>query len=259
MRYCSGMLAGPRLRQVALVAADCDAQASRLREAFGWGEPFHDQGIIHFGLTNAVFAAGDTFVEVVAPVQRDTTAGRYLERRGGDSGYMAIFQVPDLVAARRRVAEAGVRVVWAADHADIAGTHLHPKDVPGAIVSLDWADPAESWRWAGPSWTGQAPPHRQGGLAGLTVEVNDPVSAAGRWAAVLGLTCSHDDAGSTIWLAEAGQTLRFVPVVSGRGEGITEVRLTTGLQPARRQGQAARICGVDFIVTGRAEPGGAPA
>ena len=36
-----------------------------------------------FGLTNAVFTVGDTFVEVVAPAQPDTTAGRYLERRGG--------------------------------------------------------------------------------------------------------------------------------------------------------------------------------
>jgi len=62
-----------------------------------------------FGLTNAVFAVGDTFVEVVAPARPDTTAGRYLERRGGDGRYMAIFQVPDLAAARRRLASLGVR------------------------------------------------------------------------------------------------------------------------------------------------------
>ena len=131
------MLAGPRLRQVALVVTDCEGTASQLHEAFGWPEPFHDPGVGQFGLTNAVFAVGDTFVEVVAPVQPSTTAGRYLERRGGDSGYMAIFQMPDLADARRRIADAGVRVVWTADLDDIAGTHLHPKDVPGAIVSLD--------------------------------------------------------------------------------------------------------------------------
>ena len=153
------MLTGPRLRQVALVAHDCGQVAGELREAFGWGEPFHDPGVGRFGLTNAVFAAGDTFVEVVAPVQAGTTAGRYLERRGGDGGYMAIFQVPDLAAARARLPGLGVRVVWTADLPDIAGTHLHPKDVPGAIVSLDWAKPAGSWRWAGPAWTGRVPEH----------------------------------------------------------------------------------------------------
>jgi len=76
------------LRQVALVARDCGQVAGELRRAFGWPPPFHDPGVGRFGLTNAVFAVGDTFVEVVAPAQPDTTAGRYLERRGGDGGYI---------------------------------------------------------------------------------------------------------------------------------------------------------------------------
>lgn len=241
------MLAGPRLRQVALVAADCEATVAQLREAFGWAEPYQDPGIGHFGLTNAVFGAGDTFVEVVSPVEPVTTAGRYLERRGGDSGYMAIFQMPDLAKTRRRVAEAGVRVVWQADHEDIAGTHLHPKDVPGAIVSLDWADPPETWRWAGPAWTGQAPPHPSGGLSGLTIEVDDPAAAAARWAAVLGLTVTDVDGTATIELGPARQELRFVPVASGRGEGITEVRLT-----AERPAPTVQIAGVSFVSTATA-------
>src|ERR1700731_841210 len=102
--YCWGVLTGPRLRQVALVAHDCGRVAAELSRAFGGAEPFRDRGVGRFGLTNAVFAVGDTFVEVVAPARADTTAGRYLERRGGDGGYMAIFQVPDLVAARFRFA-----------------------------------------------------------------------------------------------------------------------------------------------------------
>ena len=123
------------------MARDCVQVAGELRRVFGWPPPFHDPGVGQFGLTNAVFAVGDTFVEVVAPARPGTTAGRYLERRGGDGGYMAIFQVRDLAAARRRVAGLGVRVVWTAELPDIAATHLHPGDVPGAIVSLDWAVP----------------------------------------------------------------------------------------------------------------------
>ena len=271
-----GMFAGPRLRQVAVVAADCGETARQLQETFGWAEPFHDPGVGRFGLINAVFAAGDDFVEVVTPSQPDTTAGRYLDRRGGDSGYMAIFQVPDLAQARHRVAAAGVRVIWSADLADIAGTHLHPKDVPGAIVSLDWADPPESWRWAGPRWTGRAPGTRlRGGLSGLTIGVNDPAVAAGRWAQVLGLPIADGADGAhgahsadsadrvgdadrfgdadvsgatghfgsiTVRLTQAGQDLRFVPVTSGRGEGITEVRLT-----GEREVPPAQIAGVRFV------------
>ena len=237
------MLNGPRLRQVALVAHDCGQVSDELRAAFGWGEPFHDPGVGRFGLTNAVFAAGDTFVEVVAPVQAGTTAGRYLERRGGDGGYMAIFQLPDLGAARARLPGLGVRVVWTADLPDIAGTHLHPKDVPGAIVSLDWAEPAGSWRWAGPAWTGRVPEHPAGGgVTGLTIEVADPAAAAARWAAVLGVAWTAGEAANGaaagIELAGWGQRLRFEPARPGQGEGITAVSVA-GL-PA---GQAARVIG----------------
>ncbi len=206
------------------MARDCDQVAGQLRAAFGWAQPFHDPGVGRFGLTNAVFAAGDTFLEVVAPARPDTTAGRYLERRGGDGGYMAIFQVPDLAAARRRLAGLGVRVVWTADLPDIAATHLHPRDVPGAIVSLDWAAPEESWRWAGPSWTGRAPEHAPGGVTGLTIEVGDPPAAARRWAAVLGIPASDGNAAVTV-LPGSGQRLRFVPAPAGRGEGITAVTI----------------------------------
>ena len=244
------MLAEPRLRQVALVAADCAATARQLQDVFGWPDPFHDPGVGRFGLTNAVFAAGDTFVEVVAPIQPATTAGRYLERRGGDSGYMAIFQMPDLAAARHRAAAAGVRVVWTADLDDIAGTHLHPKDVPGAIVSLDWADPPESWRWAGPEWTRRAPAHAFGGLSGLTIAVTNPAGAAARWAEVLGLTVTADGSAVTIDLQHAGQDLRFVPAPDDHGEAITEVRLLT-----EREVPPVEIAGVQFVSAGQARGG----
>jgi len=223
--YCWGVLTGPRLRQVALVAHDCGRVTAELSRAFGWAQPFCDPGVGQFGLTNAVFAVGDTFVEVVAPVRPDTTAGRYLERRGGDGGYMAIFQVPDLTAARRRLADLGVRVVWAADLRDIAATHLHPKDVPGAIVSLDWAAPAESWRWAGPSWTGRAPEHSGGRVTGLTIEVNDPPAAARRWAAVLGISVTGGGQATVVELPAWDQWLRFVPARAAGGEGITAITI----------------------------------
>jgi hypothetical protein len=213
------------LRQVALVARDCGLVAGELRQAFGWAQPFHDPGVGQFGLTNAVFAVGDTFLEVVAPVQPDTAAGRYLDRRGGDGGYMAIFQVPDLAVARRRLAGLEVRVVWTADLPDMAATHLHPRDVPGAIVSLDWAAPPQSWRWAGPSWTGRAPGHAAGGVTGLTIEVNEPSAAARRWADVLGISAVSRGRTALVELADAGQRLQFVPARAGQGEGITAVTI----------------------------------
>src|SRR5215469_10093675 len=98
---------------------------------------------------------------------------------------MAIFQVADIAASWRRIAGVGIRVIWRADLPEKASTHLHPRDVPGAIVSIGWAMPDQSWRWAGPAWTRRAPEHSPGGLTGLTIEVTDPAAAAQRWAAVL--------------------------------------------------------------------------
>lgn len=224
-----------------MVAHDCDRVASELRSAFGWPPPFHDPGVGQFGLTNAVFAAGDTFVEVVAPAEPATAAGRYLERRGDDGGYMAIFQVPDIAAARRRIAALGVRVVWTADLPDIAATHLHPRDVPGAIVSVDWATPAQSWRWAGPAWTGRAPAHAPGGVTGLTIEVTDPAATARRWGAVLGIPAGSGRRGALIELPASGQWLRFLPTGPGHGEGIVAVTIA-GLQ----DGVPRTIGGVRF-------------
>jgi catechol 2,3-dioxygenase-like lactoylglutathione lyase family enzyme len=242
-----------RLRQVALVARDCGAVAGQLRHALGLGPPYHDPGVGQFGLTNAVFAVGEDFLEVVAPAQPDTAAGRYLERRGGDGGYMAIFQVPDLAAARRRLADLGVRVVWTADLPDIAATHLHPGDVPGAIVSLDWAAPPQSWRWAGPAWTGRAPGPGPGGVRGLTIEVSDPPAAARRWAAVLGLPGADGGNATVVELPGSGQRLRFVPARAGHGEGITAVTI------AGLTGGPRLIGGVRFDAgkDDRSEPEGA--
>ena len=234
----------PRLRQVALAVRELQPVAGALGEAFGWAEPFHDPGVGAFGLQNAVFSAGDTFVEVVSPVREGTTAGRYLERRGGDTGYMAIFQVADVRAARERVAAAGIRVVWQADLGDVAGTHLHPRDVPGAIVSIDWADPPGSWRWAGPAWTGAAAPHSPGGVSAISVEVNEPLAAARRWAAVIGVEAEGEGDSAAVRLVNAGQVLRFASLRTGRAEGITEVTLAgTG-----RTG-THDIGGVRFVAT----------
>ena len=179
---------GVRLRQAVVAVGDLDTTVKQLRETFGLLEPFEDPGVEAFGLRNAVFAIGDTFLEAVSPMQPGTTAERYMDRHGGDCGYMVIFQFDDLEAARKRAAALGVRVVWQADMDDISGTHLHPADMRGAIVSLDRADPPGSWRWGGPEWTGKEGVGAPGRVVGITVSVPNPDRVAECWADVLGVS-----------------------------------------------------------------------
>jgi hypothetical protein len=183
-----------RLRQAVLVAGELEPVAATLRSTFALGEPFRDPGVGEFGLANTVFALGDCFIEVISPTRADTAAGRYLERHGGDGGYMVIFDVEDLDGARSRAHALGVRVVWQIDLPDISGTHLHPADMRGAIVSLDRSEPYGSWRWGGPAWTGRTGAGAAGRLAGITVAVADPVAVAARWGEVLGVAVSDGEA-----------------------------------------------------------------
>jgi hypothetical protein len=173
-----------RIRQTVLAARDLDRTRARLGEQLSLGEPFADPAVGYFGLENLVWAIGDTFLEVVSPVQDETAAGRLLDRRDAqECGYMVMFQVDDLDAARERAAAAGVREVFDVDFDEIREVHLHPADMRGAIVSLSEPDPSESWKWGGPGWERRS---AAGSIAGITVAVADPAAAAERWSAIVG-------------------------------------------------------------------------
>ncbi len=211
-----------RLRQAVLVASALEPVATALRSALELDEPFRDPGVGAFGLENVVFALGDCFLEVVSPTQADTAAGRYLTRLGGDGGYMVIFDLEDLEGARSRALGLGVRVVWQIDLPDISGTHLHPADMHGAIVSLDRSHPYGTWRWGGPAWTDQIGAGAPGRLAGITVAVADPVAVAARWGEVLGVAVSG---GEGPMLRLDGGDVRFTTADGEQGEGLVEIAL----------------------------------
>jgi hypothetical protein len=211
---------GVRLRQAVLVASDLEQAASALRGGLGLGEPFRDPGVAEFGLANAVFALGDCFLEVVSPTQPDTAAGRYMERQGGEGGYMAIFDLEDLEGAMARAEQLGIRTVWQIELPDICGNHLHPRDMQGAIVSLDRSEPYGTWRWGGPEWTGKTGRGAAGRLAGITVAVDDPPSVAARWAHVLGVPGSNQQSPTLI---VDGSRVSFVAAKDGLAEGLVEI------------------------------------
>ena len=177
----------PRIRQ--LVFASYDAEdIERLRHILDLGDGFVDPGVAVFGLTNGVFALGDQFLEVVVPTEDKTAAGRFLDRGNGIGGYMAIFQTDDLAKVRAYADAHQIRRVWDIDVEDISASHLHPADIGAAIVSIDEARPAGSWRWGGPDWQAQA---RPGALRQVEIVAIDPKQLAARWAGVLGLEANH--------------------------------------------------------------------
>jgi hypothetical protein len=224
------------IRQIALVARELEPVVADLCAVLGVEVGFRDPGVAEFGLHNAVMPVGRTFLEVVSPVREGTTAGRFLDRRGGDGGYMVILQTADIEADRRRLATLGVRVVWQVALDDIATAHLHPRDIGGAIVSLDQPRPPGSWRWGGPDWEAKARTDVVRGIASVTLAATDPPRLASRWAEVLGLPAPR---GTELSLDPG--VIRFVPA-DERGEGIVAVGLTA--VDAARAVAAARARGL---------------
>jgi len=207
-----------RLRQIALVGQDLDAAKADIVDVLGLGGDYADPGVGKYGLHNAVWPIGDTFLEVVSPHQDGTTAGRLIEKRGGDGGYMVILQCDDLAEARARIAAEGVRVVDQFDGKGVAFTHLHPRDVGAAILSIDHMEPKERWEWGGPNWRENVRTEVSAGIVGAELQSDDPGKMAARWAGVLGLPVEHEGEGWRIGL-EGGE-LRFVKPTDGRGEGL---------------------------------------
>jgi len=208
-----------RLRQVALVARDLEPVVDDLCSVLGIAVSFRDPGVAVFGLHNAVMPVGDTFLEVVSPVQPDTTASRYLERRGGDGGYMVMLQSDDLDADRQRLAQVGVRIAWSIDLDDIRGSHLHPRDVGGAILSLDQPVPPAAWRWAGPGWEASMRTQVVTEITGVELQSADPLGLAHRWSQILKRPVARTGSGVIRIVLDQG-AIRFVAATDGRGEGV---------------------------------------
>ena len=78
---------------------------------------------------------------------------------------MVIVQVENLAQEKVRLASTAIRTVFSDDRGNAKAIHLHPKDVPGAIPSLDEMTPSESWYWAGESWEQRAGRYARGILA----------------------------------------------------------------------------------------------
>lgn len=212
-----------RLRQIALVAEKLAPIEEELADVLGIAVAHRDPGVGTFGLENALLPIGDQIVEVVAPTRENTAGGRYLERRGGDGGYMVITQCGDHVPRRARVEALGVRIVGQFETAEFRNMQLHPRDTGGSFFEIDEQlgdrahQPDGPWEPAGPNWADFRRLQRVTAIVAAEVQCDDPDRTAARWSEIaqIGLT----GAGNRVLpLDNAG--VRFVSCSDGRPEGL---------------------------------------
>jgi hypothetical protein len=215
-----------RLRQIALVASDRDAVTSQLCQVFHVNIAYHDPALHSLGLHNSLVAINDQFVEVVAPITENTTAERYRQRRGGDTGYMLIFQTNDHAKHRALVEEHKVRIVANFSARGFHNMQLHPADTGGVFFEIDQEDDPDLWHPAGKSWRETIDTTFVEAIVGVDIACSDPERTAHRWSDLLdipvsiGSNCGHHK------LRLGTETIRFVQV-SDRGEGLEAVEIKT--------------------------------
>jgi hypothetical protein len=98
-----------RLRQICLVAPHLEPVIGDIAGIMGLNVCYRDGNVAKYGLENALLPVDTILLEVVAPFQTGTAAGRFIEKTGGRGGYMAIFCCDDPDARGAHAREMGVR------------------------------------------------------------------------------------------------------------------------------------------------------
>ena len=248
-----------RLRQICLVAAQLEPRLDELAEILGLALCYRDGNVARYGLVNGLLPIDRCFLEVVAPTRPGTAAGRYLERRGGDGGYMVILDCDDIERRRRHMDEIGVRIANPIRHDAYTGLQLHPRDTGGAMLEFNHTAGGESldgpYAPAGPRWQSAIRTGVTTALLAAELQSPDPEALARRWSGILERPLGKDAAGAPEIALDLGR-LRFIPASDGRAEGLGGLDIAVAnrapiLAAAQRRGVAVNgdritLCGTRF-------------
>jgi len=231
-----------RLRQICLVAPSLPPAVRIFEEVFGLEVCYRDPNVARYGLENALFPIGTTFLEIVAPIVDDTAAARFLDRSGGRGAYIVIFDCADPGARAARAEHLGVRIASTHRHHGFHGFQLHPKDCRAAMLELDHTvggeNPMGPYGPAGGSgWSASIRTDVTRRIVRLLAESPTPDDLARHWASILEMPL-------------AGRRLATAPVdivvaESARGNREAVTRLVLEVVEARRVLEAARHRGLE--------------
>tara|TARA_Y100001934_G_scaffold104096_1_gene127976 strand:- start:233 stop:1009 length:777 start_codon:yes stop_codon:yes gene_type:complete len=214
-----------QLRQICLVAEKLEPVLQDLTGILGINRCYVDPGVGAFGLENTLMPIGRNFLEVVAPVQEGTAGGRYLERRGGDGGYMVITQADSretFTTVRQQALDNGVRVAFESDRDDWSLCQLHPGDMKAAFLEIETDahnDFNGSWHPVGGlGWEDKVKQDVTVDYTGVELQSPDPAELSQLWSKVTGIAAELR--GTDIVIPLNNVVLRFVEATDGRGAGL---------------------------------------
>jgi methylmalonyl-CoA/ethylmalonyl-CoA epimerase len=129
-----------RLNHVAIVVPDLAAAATLYRDVLG-AAVSAPVPLPEHGVTTVFVTLPNSKIELLAPLGADSPIASFLARNPSGGMHHLCYEVPDIVAARDRLAAAGARVLG--DGEPRLGAHgkpvlfLHPKDFAGTLIELE--------------------------------------------------------------------------------------------------------------------------
>ncbi|MCY3884257.1 MAG: hypothetical protein OXG24_05000 [Gammaproteobacteria bacterium] len=252
-----------QLRQICLVARELRPVIDDLTYVLGIKSCFVDPGVGAFGLENTLMCVGRNFLEVVAPIEENTAGGRFLDRRGGDGGYMVICQAnsrEEQQAVRQRALDNGIRIAHESDRSDWGICQIHPRDMVSSFFEIDWMKPNDFTGWWMPSggmqWEDKVDQTSTIDYLGVELQSEDPAEVSDRWSKVSGVPSIL--VGSEVHIRFNNATLRFVEATDGRGPGLGGLDVSVAnrsgiLQRAKERGgyvndHQVELCGTRFYL-----------
>lgn len=123
---------------VGLAVRDLDEAIARWSATFGLGVS-HREINESQGIEEAMLDLADgTRLQLLAPLNSDSTIAKFLERSGEGMQQLA-FRVTNIEEAMANVVSAGMRLIYPESRIGTAGSlinFVHPKDVGGVLVEL---------------------------------------------------------------------------------------------------------------------------
>jgi hypothetical protein len=242
-----------RLRQICLVAPELAPAEAQVRRIFGVEVCHRDEAVAKYGLVNALFVFGHQFLEIVAPTREGTAAGRFLERSGGQGGYMAIFDTHDPERRQSLVESLNVRIAHVMNAPGFHGIQLHPRDARATMLEFDRSDGNErldgAYWPAGPHWLDHQRLDRVSGIPWIDVETPDLNGLAVHWARLIDVPIGVDDDDATVLRFDLGG-VRFLPGAPERLAAVhVEVNDPAAVLAAAR-GEGLAVDGGGFVFCG---------
>ena len=188
-----------RLRQICLVAPHLEPVVGDIAGIMGLNVCYRDGNVGKYGLENALLPVDTILLEVVAPLQPGTAAGRFLDKTAGRGGYMAIFGCDDPSERAEHARNIGVRIANIIDHAPYHGVQLHPRDCRAAFIEFNHTDGSDDvlgpYPPAGPDWQRSIRNDVTQALIGVEMESPEPLALAEHWGRIIEIPATQNPGG----------------------------------------------------------------